>query len=137
MLNRASIHVETPPQRLMASVAFSGGFGDPEFTNDPDNEIVLDVDRAAAELREAGYEVLRLPDKYRGHLTHPLDDLIEAITVGPDDPKAMVAIMHDVDSIVAQYGGCCHECGPIDPDHVPFADLVKFADHVASSGGAS
>jgi len=44
--------------RLMAGVAFSGGFGEPEFTNNSDNDdIVLDVDRAAAELRDTGYRV--------------------------------------------------------------------------------
>jgi len=34
----------------------------------------------------------------------------------------MKAIMDEVESIVAKYGGSCYECGPIDPDHVPFAD---------------
>jgi hypothetical protein len=54
---------------------------------------------------------------------HPLDDFIEAVIVGPNDSKVIDAIMNEVEAIVAQYGGCCVECGPIERDHVPFADL--------------
>jgi hypothetical protein len=41
----------------MASVAFGGGLGDPEYTNDPDRKADLDPKRAAAALRQAGYHV--------------------------------------------------------------------------------
>ena len=88
--------------RLVATCAFWGG--EPEF--------------AADELRQAGYEVFRLPDRYRGCLAHPLDDFIEAVTVGPDDSKVIYAIMNHVEAIVAKYGGCCDECGPIERDYV-------------------
>jgi len=48
--------------KLMASVAFGGGLGDPDFTNDIERDFDLDPDIAAAELRQAGYEVYLLPD---------------------------------------------------------------------------
>src|SRR5215471_344818 len=44
---------EQAKQRMMATIAFSGEFGDPEWTNDPKFDIRLDVDAAAAELRQA------------------------------------------------------------------------------------
>lgn len=111
--------------KLMASVAFGGGLGDPEITKDVERDFELDPDLAAAELRQAGYEVLLLPDRYSPRLAHPLDDFIEAVTVGPDDPKIIDAIMDEVDAIVGKYGGACFECGPIESDHIPFADLFK------------
>ena len=77
--------------KLMASVAFGGGLGDPDFTNDVERDFDLDPDLAAAELRQAGYEVYLLPDKYHPRLAHPLDDFIEAVIVGPNDPKVIDA----------------------------------------------
>jgi hypothetical protein len=44
-----------------------------------------------------------LPDKYSGRLVHPLDDFIEAIIVGPNDPKVIDAIINEVEAIVAKY----------------------------------
>ena len=111
--------------QLVATVAFTGNFGDPEYTNDPEGDCELDVDRAADELRQAGYEVTRLPDRLGARLAHPLDDFIEAYIEGPDDPEVINAIMMEVDAIVGRYGGLCFECGPIGPDHTPFADLFK------------
>jgi hypothetical protein len=67
-----------------------------------------------------------LPEKYYGVLYHPLDDFIEAVIVGPDDPKVISAVEKQVEGIVAKYGGSCVECGPVEPDYVPFAAL--FAD---------
>jgi hypothetical protein len=43
--------------KLMVDIAFSGSFGDPEYTTDPECEIELDPERAATELRKAGYDV--------------------------------------------------------------------------------
>ena len=110
---------------LVAIIVFAGGFGDPDFTNDLERDFDVDPDRAADELRQAGYEVHRLPKKYSARLTHPLDDFIEATIPGPDDPSVIDAVMKQVQAIVWQYGGCCDECGPMEPGHVPFADLVE------------
>ena len=110
---------------LMASVAFGGGFGDPEFTNDPERHFDLAPDLAAAELRQAGYEVFLLSDKHTTRLAHPLDDFIEAIIPGPDDPEVIEAIANEVEAIVGKYGGLCIECGPIGREYVPFAMLLK------------
>lgn len=113
--------------KLMAAVAFGGGLGDPEYTRDPQKDIQLDVDVAANALRQAGYEVHRLPDEYGGLLMHPLDDFIEAVIEGPDDDQIISAVMREVGAIVYKFGGACFECGPIGQDYVPFADL--FAQH--------
>ena len=109
---------------MMASIAFSGEFGDPEWTNDPKFDIRLDVDAAAAELRQAGFEVFRLPDKYRGRMkssgqTHPLDDFVEVRFDGANDPD----VMNEINAIVQKYGGDCFARGPIEPGEEPFADL--------------
>lgn len=113
--------------KLVARVAFGGGLGDPEFTHDVERNCELDVDAAAAELRQAGYEVFRMPDKYSVLLAHPLDDFIEAIIEGPDDDKVIGAVFEEVNSIVDKYGGLCDECGPVEPDYVPFVDLIREA----------
>jgi hypothetical protein len=111
--------------KLMVSVAFGGGLGDPEFTNDLERDFELDPDLAADELRQAGYEVFSMPDKYGALLTHPLDNFIEAVISAPNDVKVIDAIMDEVDAIVGKYGGTCFGCGPIGRDHIPFADLFK------------
>jgi hypothetical protein len=48
---------------LVATVAFCGSIHE------------VDLDRAADELQQAGFEVHRLPRKYRKYLAHPLDDM--------------------------------------------------------------
>jgi hypothetical protein len=111
--------------KLMASVAFDGGLGDPDFTSGMEGYFMLDADLATDELRQAGYEVSLLPDKYGGRLAHPLDNFIEAVISGPSDSKVIDATMNEVEAIVCKYGGCCLECGPIGQDYVPFADLYK------------
>lgn len=84
--------------RLMLRVAFGGEFGDPEYeltkAKGEEWEQILDVDAAAAELRRAGYEVFRMPEKYGGLLAHPLDDFIEAHThiEGADNDKVIDAL---------------------------------------------
>jgi hypothetical protein len=113
--------------KLMVEIAFGGGLGDPEFTKDQEWDSCLDPDLAAAELRQAGYDVILLPEKYAGRLEHPLDDFLEAFIVGPDDPKVIDAIMNEVDGIVGKYGEACIKCGPVGGDHVPFAELFDEA----------
>jgi hypothetical protein len=108
-------------------VVFSGRLGDPDFftRNNLERDFELDPDTAAADLQRAGYEVSRLPDKYGGRLEHPLDDYIEAVTEGPNDPKVIGAIFKEVEVIVRKYGGSCFEWGPIEEGHVPFAYLFE------------
>jgi hypothetical protein len=103
-------------QRLVAIAVFAG--------DDPD----LDVERAADELRRAGFQVTCMPDKFIARLSHPFDNFIEAIKeVDCDDPEiidTMIAAMFcQVERVVSPCGGYCNECGPVDPVHVPFIDL--------------
>jgi len=57
-----------------------------------------------------------MPEKYRCLLVHPLDDFIEAVIEGPDDPevldKVIDVIMEEVDTVVWRHGGICTECSP-------------------------
>jgi hypothetical protein len=96
-------------QKLMAYIAFGGG-----CKPDPDS--------AADELRRAGYEVFRMPDQHP-ILADPLDDHIECVIEGPDEPKIIDAIFSEINAIVDQYGGLCMECGPVGADYVPFKEL--------------
>ena len=100
-------------KRLKATVVF-GGESDPDPAG------------AAAALREAGYEVVMMPEKFRSRLVHPRDDFIEVTKriVGDEvEPGAIYAMMGGVNSIVGRYGGMCLECGQIDENHVPFSTL--------------
>jgi hypothetical protein len=100
---------------MMASIPFSGEYGDPEFTN---------VNAAAAELRQAGFEVFRLPDKYHSLMAHPFDDFVEVRFEGSDDPDVHPDHYCDViNAIVSKYGGDCIEWGPIEPGDSLFAGL--------------
>jgi hypothetical protein len=109
----------SPTPKLLLTVAFSGDLFD------------LDPDRAADELRQVGYEVSRLPKKYWARLPHPLDDFLEAVIPEPDDPKLVGVLWDEVEAIVSQRGGCCYECGQMEPDHVPFVDLFTKPDERA------
>jgi hypothetical protein len=98
----------------------------------------FDPDLAAAELRQAGYEVFLLPDKYIARLAHPLDDFIEVVIAGSDDPKVIDSIANEIGAIVGKYGGVCFECGPIGREYVPFAalfeDIERAVDVVSADG---
>jgi hypothetical protein len=107
----------------MALIAFSGDFGDAMHMNDPESGIILDPDRAGAELRQAGFAVTFMPDCYAERLCHPLDDFAEATIAAPHDLEVYGKIMDEINCIVGRYGGNCDECGPVEPGHVPFADL--------------
>ena len=100
-------------KRLMTTVVFSGERGP-------------DPAAAAAALREEGYEVVMMPEKFRSRLVHPRDDFIEVTKriVGDEvEQGAIYAMMGGVNSIVGRYGGMCLECGQIDENHVPFSTL--------------
>ena len=112
-------------KRLKATVAFCG-----EMDPDPAG--------AAAELREAGYEVVMMPEKFRPRLAHPRDDFIEVTKriVGDEVNRAMeIEMMHDVDTIVGRYGGMCDDCGHIDEDYVPFSHMFCGAENLGEAGG--
>ena len=104
--------------KLMALLAFAG-----------DSE-GIDVDRAADELRRAGYTVHRLPDSIRRRISVSGDDFLEAHLEGSDDPKVVDAMEREVDAIARKYGWDCVESGPIERDHVPFAELFEDVDRV-------
>jgi hypothetical protein len=96
-------------KKLMAYIAFSGG-----CEPDPDS--------AAQDLRRAGYEVFRMPERHP-ILAHPLDDHIECVIESSDDSKIIDAVFSEINAIVDQYGGTCIECGPVAADYVPFEQL--------------
>jgi len=101
----------TMQKRLITTVAFSG-------------ELNPDPAAAAAALREAGYEVLAMPEKFCSLLYHPRDDFLEVTKcIVGDEYKQAIEMMDDVNTIVDRYDGMCHECGEIDEDHVPFLML--------------
>jgi hypothetical protein len=111
-------------KRLKATVVFGG-------ETDPDPAA------AAAALREAGYEVVMMPEKFRSRLVHPRDDFIEVTKriVGDEVNDAMVIeMMHDVDTIVDRYGGWCDDGGQIDEDHIPFSDMFRGAEDLGEAG---
>jgi hypothetical protein len=84
------------------------------------------VDAADAELRRAGYEVFRLPNKYRARLADPLEDFMEAHKSFSEPYDTVIStIFREVKAAVDEYGGYCRECGLIEPDHVPFAEFFS------------
>jgi hypothetical protein len=92
--------------RVMAYVAFG-----------VENE--YDADRAAAELEQAGYEVHRMPEKYRRLLEIPGDDHLEAVIAGRDADD----VFDEINDIAERYGGI--ECGPLGPEYEPFVELFR------------
>jgi hypothetical protein len=80
----------------------------------------VDVDRAVAELTKAGYTVVRLPEELRTTLDSPGDDFAEATFECPNEAVAECAF-NEIGAIVAPYAGIYDDCGPMEPDHVPFA----------------
>jgi hypothetical protein len=102
--------------RLMTSICFSAGF---------DGRQHLDVDGAAAALRQAGYEVHRMPDKYRWTLRHPRNDFLEATIASPADEEGMGKVLDEVNHIVERFGGDAAEVGEVEPGYVPFAEGTK------------
>ena len=104
--------------RITIDIAFYGDDSDPEG--------------AAAALRRAGFEVVRMPEELRPHharLLFPDNSFWEASTEASvdslDDELACVAepcfsIGSKVVDIVEPFGGECVGWGPVKPDYIPF-----------------
>lgn len=97
-------------KKIMGEVVFSGNL-------DPD------PDGCAAALREAGFEVHRMPEHYRKHMEFPEDTFMEAVKVGTD----LDAIWDEITAIVERFDGDCQACGEISDDHVPLKFLHEHA----------
>lgn len=109
-----------------------------------------DPDRAAVELKRAGFKVVRVPEEFRPRLEDPLDDHSEVMISVSEadyaafinapcdetgssrcDPRRMVdALWLEVDRIVFPYGGSSSECGALPPGHVPFSRLWSDEDEL-------
>jgi hypothetical protein len=100
--------------RLTAIVIFTGDL-------DPDPEA------AAEALRKAGYEVAKMPEKFRPLLAHPRDDFFEVTKPVVCDLKDIMneadIMMDELNKLVDRYGAIADDCGPIDVDHIPFASV--------------
>ena len=96
--------------RLMARIAFNG------------YKPVLDIDGLAVELQQAGYEVHRIPEKYRKRLDISLDDHLEVVIAGHDENE----VWKEIDGIAERHGGLCDEYPvAIEPEYEPFAEFFK------------
>jgi hypothetical protein len=81
-----------------------------------------DLEGATAALRQRGFEVLRLPEKFRPLLWHPRDDCLEvSIDAGSSDPSTL---MDEVSELVDRFGAEANDFGVCGPDHVPFSFLI-------------
>ena len=109
-------------KKLLAIVCFSDEFADPGNTNNP----ACDPELAVAVLRREGYEVAYLPANSVGHMAYPLDHFAEAVIAGAHDPHNIYEIKEEVGDIVRPFGGICFECGPLEENHEPFADLFNW-----------
>ena len=91
--------------KLMASIAFGGALGDPDFTNYMIGTLSL---MPISLPTSCGKPATRFffCQMYSAQLAHPLDDFIEAVIWAPT-PKVIDAIMDEVDAIVGKYGGVC------------------------------
>jgi len=95
--------------RITIDIAFPGDDSDPESAVDT--------------LRQAGFEVVRMPEQLRSRhsrLNFPEDSFWEASIDGFDDEPSVYAIGEAVDAIVSRFGGTCEEWGPVGPDYIPF-----------------
>ena len=104
--------------RLVATIIFSGDL-------DPDPKAAADA------LREAGYEVTKMPKKFRPLLAHPRDDFFEVTKPVVCDLKDIMneadIMMDELNKLVDRYGAIADDCGPIDAGHIPFASFDEPA----------
>jgi hypothetical protein len=93
-------------KKIMGEVVFSGNL-------DPD------PDGCAAALREAGFEVVRMDERFKKLMDVPGDEFLEATKVGTN----LNAIWDEITAIVERFNGDCQQCGEISDDHVPLEFL--------------
>jgi hypothetical protein len=102
--------------QLEARIIFSDGL-------DPDPEAATDA------LRKAGYQVIKMPEKFRSRLLYPRDyflEVVKTVICDPEDCMDEAGVMLDeLNEIVDRYGAMADDCGPIDLKHPPFADLFS------------
>jgi hypothetical protein len=89
-----------------------------------------DAESAVAALRQAGFEVVRMPDElrsYHSRLNFPEDSFWEASTEALvysfdiyGDAPPVFEIGCKVTDIVEPFGGKCVGWGPVRPDYIPF-----------------
>jgi hypothetical protein len=87
----------------------------------------FDPDGASDALRRAGFNVTRMPLRWRERMTFPEDEFILVTIEGSDDRKIIRAVMDEINTIVRPFGGDLDECGPI--HGVPFEVLFKEPSH--------
>ena len=100
--------------KISAWIIFSGD-DEFDFGNDPDG--------AEIALRNAGYEVTRLPTKYRTQLAHPDDDFMLVSTV---TEKTADFIFDELNAIVGRYGALADDVGTVAPDFVPADEFERL-----------
>jgi len=103
--------------KIVGHIVFSGDFDDPP-----------DADAAEIELRKAGYTVVRMPERFRPLLCHPLDYVMQAIAEGAisDEDKVLRAVMDEIDHIVDGHGGTCMGGGFKAPDYDPSSEFDRL-----------
>jgi hypothetical protein len=84
-------------------------------------------DGAEIALRQAGYEVMRMPAAFRSRMEFPKDDFLLVTTeIREDrvwDSAVMRHVMNEINAIVDRYGGDLSECGPRGIRGAPFDEL--------------
>ena len=114
----------TKRQKVVGTVAFSGDMDE------------RDPETASIELQRAGFEVERMPEKFRPHLLLVHDDFLE-ITIGADlssdinreltkdDWEIVHALWAKANAIVPPSGGNVDDVGVVERDHKPFDHLFS------------
>jgi hypothetical protein len=95
-------------EKIIGMVIFSG-----DLNPDPGS--------AAAALRQHGFEVQRMPEKFRPRLAHPKDYFFEVTIDG--DASDVDTRWAEVEELVSGFGAYADSFGMREPDHVPFSDL--------------